>query len=128
MTRCAAIGVQHVAIERDRHLPHGRPVHHGAQRAADETLDLLGAAGLLATGGLALAPFMRGARKHAVFGRDPAQPLIAQERRHPALDARDTQNFGRAHADERRPLGVAGEAGRDRDRAQQIRGAAGWSH
>ena len=43
-----------------------------AQRAADQALDFLGAAGLLAARGFAVAARIRGARQHAVFGGQPA--------------------------------------------------------
>ena len=59
-----------------------------AQRAADQPLDLLRAAADLAGAGLALRARRRGARQHAVFGRDPALAGVAQERRHAVLDAR----------------------------------------
>ena len=51
----AAVGLQHVAVERDLSLAHRREVDDGAQRAADQALDLLRAAGLLAARRLAVA-------------------------------------------------------------------------
>ncbi len=52
--------------------PSACEIDHGAQGAADQTLDFHGAAGLLAGGGLAPGALVGGARQHAVFGRDPA--------------------------------------------------------
>ena len=68
----AAVGLQHVAVDRDRALAERLQVDHRAQRAADQALDLLRAAGLLAARRLARRARMGGARQHAVFGRDPA--------------------------------------------------------
>ena len=109
-------------------LAHRGAIHHGAQRAADQALDFLGAAGLLAARRLAVAAGMGGARQHAVFGGDPAQAGVAQERRHAAFDAGGAQHLGVAHADQAGALGVAGEAGGERDGAQCVGGAAGWAH
>ena len=91
-------------------------IHHRAQGAADQALDLLRAAGLLAAGRLALAAGVGGARQHAVFRGDPALAGIAQERRHAAFHAGGAQHLGVAHADQAGAFGVAGEAGRQRDR------------
>ena len=51
----AAVGLQHVAIELDGALAQRLQVEHGAHRAADQALDFLGAAALLAAGRLAVA-------------------------------------------------------------------------
>ena len=77
----AAIGFEHVAIERDLVLAQRLHVDHGAQRAADQALDFLRAADLLAGGGLAAGAGAGGARQHAVFGGDPAEALAATPRR-----------------------------------------------
>ena len=61
------------------HLAHRGPVDDGAQAAADQALDFLRAAGLLAARRLAVAAGVGGARQHAVFGGDPALALAAQE-------------------------------------------------
>ena len=116
----AAIGVQHVAVERDRHLAHRRTVHHGAQRAADQTLDFLGSARLLAPSRFPVAAGVGGAGQHAVFRGDPAEAGVAQERRHPGLDAGGAQNLGVAHADQGGAFGVAGEACGDGDFAKGV--------
>ena len=79
--------------------------------AADQALDFLGAAGLLAARGLAVAAGVGGARQHAVFGGHPALAGVAQERRHAAFDAGGAKHLGVAHADQAGALGMAGEAG-----------------
>ena len=70
----AAIGLQHVAIERDLALAQRLQIGDGAQAAADQALDFLRAAGLLAGGRFAPRARMGRARQHAVFGGDPAAP------------------------------------------------------
>ena len=103
-------------------------VHDGAQRAADQALDFLRAAGLFAARGLAVAAGVGGARQHAVFGGDPAQAGVAQERRHAGFHGGGAQHLGAAHADQAGAFGVVGEAGGERDLAQRVGGAAGWAH
>ena len=52
----AAVGLQHVAVDGDLHLAHGREIGDGAQRTADQALDLLGASGRSALLRFALDP------------------------------------------------------------------------
>ena len=61
-------------------LPLAQRLHvdHRPQGAADQALDFLRAARLLARRGLAPAAGVGGARQHAVFRRDPALALAAQ--------------------------------------------------
>ena len=110
------------------HLAHRAAVHHGAQAAADQALDLLGAAGLLAAGGLAVAAGVGGAGQHAVFGGHPALALAAQEGRDPAFDAGGAEHLGAAHADQAGAFGMVGEAGGERNIAKSVGGAAGGAH
>ena len=72
----------------------GAQVDHCTQRAADQPLDFLRAAGLLAAGRLALAARVGGARQHAVFGGHPAAAGVLEERRHALLGARGAQHLG----------------------------------
>ena len=102
----AAIGLQHVAVDRDRALAERAQIDDGAQRAADEPLDLLRAPALLALGGFARGARVRGARQHAVLGGDPALALAAQERRHAFLDAGGAQHARIAELDQHRAFGV----------------------
>ena len=71
-----------VAVERDGALAEQAEVEHAAQRAADQALDLLRAAALLAARRLALAARVRRTRQHAVLGGDPAGAGAAPVRRH----------------------------------------------
>ncbi|MNZ75518.1 hypothetical protein D3C78_939960 [compost metagenome] len=74
----AAIGLDDVAVDADLAFAECLQINNGAQRAADEALDFLRAAALLAGGGFALHALMGGARQHAVFGGDPALAAVAQ--------------------------------------------------
>src|SRR5262249_58757904 len=82
----AAIGLDHIAIQRDRPIAERLEINDAAQRAADQTLDLLCAAALLALRSFAAAACMRGARQHAVFASDPAFALAFQPARHALLN------------------------------------------
>ena len=84
-----------------------------AQATADQPLDLLRAARLLALGRLAVAAGVGRARQHAIFGGDPALALAAQERRNLFLDAGGARARGIAEADQAGSLGMTGEAGLD---------------
>ena len=68
----AAVGLQNVAVDRDRVLAERIAVDDRAQAAADQALNLERAAALRAARGLARRAGVRGARQHAVLGRDPA--------------------------------------------------------
>ena len=113
----AAVRLQHVAIDGELSFAEQAQIDYRAQAAADQALDLLGAAALLALGRLARAAGVGGARQHAVLGGQPALALAAQEVRHTVLDAGGAQHAGVAEADQHRAFGVSGEAALDRDRA-----------
>ena len=78
----AAVGLDHVAVDVHACARPACSVEHGTQRAADQALDLLRAAALLAARGFAVVTGVGGARQHAVFGRDPALIASAQELGH----------------------------------------------
>ena len=90
------------------------------KRAADEALDFLGAAGLLAGRRLAPRALMGGARQHAVFGGDPALAAALQPRRHALFERGGAQHMRVAEADEAGALGMAGEAALEADGAQFV--------
>ena len=58
----AAIGSQHIAIQRDGHLAHRLQIRDRAQAAPNQALDFLRAAGLLAARGFPVTPRVGGAR------------------------------------------------------------------
>ncbi len=90
----AAIGLDDVAVDRDLALAERCQIDHGAQRAADQALDFLGAAALLAGGCFARHALAGGARQHAVFGRHPALAGVAQPWRRLFLKARRAPAHG----------------------------------
>ncbi len=97
-------------------------VDDGAQRAADQPLDFLRPARLLALGRLAVAAGVGGARQHAIFGGDPALALAAQEGRDLVLDRGGAQHARVAEADQAAAFGMAGEAGLEDDARASGRG------
>src|SRR3546814_2951052 len=92
----AAIGLQHIAIERDRAFAERGAIHAGTQAAPDQALNLQRASALLAAGRLALAAAMGGARQHAVFGSHPALALATQKTRYTIFHAGGAQHAGRS--------------------------------
>ena len=120
----ATIGSQHIAIQGDGHLAHRLQIRHGAQAAPNQALDFLRAAGLLAARGFPVTPRMGGARQHAIFRRDPALALAAQEGRHLAFDAGGTQHLGQPHAYDAGTFRMAGDAWLDGNGAKRPGGAA----
>jgi hypothetical protein len=88
----------------------GRQVEHAAQRAADQALDLLRAAALLALGRLAVAARVGGARQHAVLGGHPALAAAALVRRHLLLHRGGAQHARVAEGHQHRAFGMAGVA------------------
>ena len=114
----AAVGLEHVAVDLDGELAEGEGAHRGAEGAADEALDLLGAsAGALA---LAAGALDGGAREHGVLGRHPALAGAALVRRRPGFDGRGAMHQGAAHADEAGALGVGIGAALEGDGAKLI--------
>jgi len=81
---------------------------HRAQRPADQALDLVCTARLLAPRGFAPGAGVGRARQHAVFGGHPALAAVAQEGRHALLDRGGAQDVGVAEAHEAGAFGVAG--------------------
>ncbi len=124
----AAVGLQHVAVHVDRALAEGLEVDHAAQRAADQALDLHGAAVRAPLRHVALLALAGGRGQHPVLGRDPAAALAGHPARHVLLGRGGADHARAARLDQRRAGGGAHEAGVDRDRAQVARVAAVVPH
>ena len=124
----AAVCLNDVAVERDRPLPEFLQLGHGAQRPADEALNLLRAPADFSGRGLALRPRGRRPRQHAVFGCDPPLAGVSPERRDAVLDAGRADHFRLAGFDQHRAFGVNQVVGRDAGRAELFRKAAVCSH
>ena len=82
----------------------------GPQATADQPLNFLGAAALLALGRLTITAGVRRTRQHAVLGRHPALALAFQEAGHLLLDRRRAQHPGLPETDQHGPFGMAREA------------------
>src|SRR5271170_7758552 len=124
----AAVRLQHVAIDRDLTLAQLRQIDDGAQRTADQALNLLGAAGDLAGGRLAPRARRGRARQHCIFRGHPAPPLPAQPRRRLVFERGGAENMRVAEAHQARPLRIASDGALDGDFAQLIGRALGRAH
>jgi hypothetical protein len=116
----AAIGLDDVAVDGDLLFAERFEIDDGAQGAADQALDFLGAAALLSGSGFALHAVACGARQHAVFGGDPALAAVAQPRRRLFFQARGAQHMGVAELDEAGTFGMFGEIALERDLAHLV--------
>ena len=121
----AAVGLEHVAIDHDLLLAERGEIGDGAERAADQPLDLLRAPGLLAGRGLAPRALGGGARQHAVFRRDPAAPLALEPWRHRLSGGRRAQHMRVAEADQAGAFGMARHGALEADGAKRVGRAFG---
>ena len=103
-------------------------IDHGAQAAADQPLDLLGAARLLAGRRLAARALVGGARQHAVLGGDPAFAAALEPGRQALLEARRAQHVGVAELDQAGALGMHGDRALEGDAAKLVGFAFRWTH
>jgi len=118
-----AIGLQHVAVNDDLLLGKRREIGDRAQRTANQPLDLLRAAGLLADGCLASHAVIGGARQHAIFSRHPATARALEPRRHLFGDRGRAQHMGLAEADKAGALGLARHGAFEGDGTKRVWGA-----
>ena len=124
----SAIGLDHVAIDRDLPLAERGQIEDRAQAASDQPLDLDRAAALLAGRRLAAGPFRCRARQHAVFGGDPAARLPFEPGRQPVLERRRHQHVGVAELHEAGALGIFHHAAFERYGAQLVGLSAAGPH
>src|SRR5262245_4224597 len=117
----AAVRLKHIAINGDGAFTKRLEVYDGAQRPANQTLDLLSAPALFAARRLACGSRMRSARQHPVFGSHPPLALAAQEQRNAILDTRGAHDLGVAEFDEHRAFRMLGESAAEAHRTQLIR-------
>ena len=108
--------------------PEGLQIGDGAQAAADQALNLLRAAGLLAGRRFAPRARVRRARQHGVFGGDPAASLAAQPGRRLVFERGGAEHMGRAEFDQAGAFRVARDIAFDRDWPQFVGGALGRTH
>ena len=120
----APVRLDDVAIERDRSLSKVLHPRHGAQRPADQALNLLRTPANFSGRGLTLRPGGRCPRQHAVLGCDPPLAGVSPERRDPVLDAGRADHFRLSRFDQHRAFGVNQVVRGDAGRAELFRKAA----
>src|SRR5262249_49161586 len=109
----AAVGLEHVAVDRDLAFAEALEIDRGAERASDETLDLLRApARRLAASVAALASLAVCTRMHLILRRDPALALSFHPGRDLGLDRRRAKDDRMARAVEDGSLRVPLETDR----------------
>src|SRR5918995_1499868 len=84
----AAVGLQHVAVNRNGALAERFEIDHRTQRAANEALDFLRSSALFAPRGLARTSRMGRARQHAILRSHPTLAFATQKSRHTVFYAR----------------------------------------
>ena len=124
----SAVGLKDIAIDGDLVFAQSRKVDHGTQAATDETLDLLGSAGLLAGRGFAPHAIVGGAGPHTVFGGYPSTVLTLEPGRQTVLDGRGAQYMGVAKPHQAGAFGMFRYAPLENYPAQFRRCAAGCPH
>ena len=117
----AAVGLQHVAVDGDLHLAHHREVGDRAQRPADEALDLLGAARLLARGRLTVVALRRSSPGASSTRRSPSRVPLPRSHggTRSSTDAVHSTRV-RPNSTSTEPIGELGEVAGERDRAQLV--------
>ena len=122
----AAIGLDRVAIDRDRALADDVGIHYRSERSPDETADLK-----RSTVGLhvvALVSLATRAGKHVVLSRHPAATLALEEWGNPVFYRGGDQHMGLTHLDEARALRKLGKAPLKGKRSEFIGPTAIVSH
>ena len=116
----SSVGLEDVAVEDDGALAEGLHVDYAAEGAADEALDLVGAAADLAAFGLAGGAGEGGAGEHAVFGGDPAAAGVAEPAGDALLDGGIAEDAGVAGLHEDGAFGHCDVVGGDADGAEGV--------
>jgi hypothetical protein len=129
----ASVGLEDIAVEDDGALAESFHVDDGAQGAADEALDLVGASADFAAFGFARGAGESGAGEHAVFGGDPSAAGVAKPGGDALLDGGVAEDAGVAAFDQDGAFGDLGVAGGEADGTHLGGGAVagaeeGWRH
>jgi hypothetical protein len=109
----SAVGLEDVAVEDDGAFAEQAHVDDGAEAAADEALNLVGAAADFAAFGLAGGTGEGGAGEHAVLGSDPAFAGVAHPAGDAGFDGGVAEDSGVSGFDEDGALGGGDIAGSD---------------
>ena len=89
---CSAVGLDDIAVNRDRPLAECVQVGDGPQGTADQALDLVGPPPDLPDGRFAGRPLLGRGGKHRVFRGQPASPRILEKGGNLFLDRRRTDH------------------------------------
>lgn len=119
-----AVGLEDVAIEDDGALAERLQIDDSTQGAADEALDLMGAAPDFAALGLAGRAGESGTGQHAVLGGNPAAATVAEPGGNALLHGGIAENAGVPSLDENGAFGDLGPAWGEAHGAQLVRRAA----
>ena len=119
-----AVGLQDVAVKRDRVLTQSGHIDDAAQAAADEAGDLVGAAPDLAAHGLTAGALGARPRQHRVLGGHPALAAALAPARNPLGEGGGAQDTGASECHEDRSLGVVEPVAGHGHGAQLVDGAA----
>ncbi len=119
----STVGLEDIAVEDDGAFAEGLHIDDGAEGAADEALDLVGAAADLAALGLAGGAGEGGAGEHTVLGGDPAAAGVAEPAGDAGFDGGVAEDAGVAGLDEDGALGGGDVAGRELEDAGLVCGA-----
>jgi hypothetical protein len=116
----AAVGLEDVAVEDDGALAERLHVDDAAEAAADEALDLMGAAADFAALALACGAGESGAREHAVLSGDPAAAGVAEPAGNTLLDGGVAEDTGVAGLHENGAFGHGDVVRSDADGAECV--------
>ena len=116
----STVGLEDVAVEDDGALAESLHIDDGAEGAADEALDLVGASADLAAFGLTWCAGEGGAGEHAVLGGDPAAAGVAEPAGNALFDCGVAEDTRVAVLDEDRAFGHGDEVWSDADGAEGV--------
>jgi hypothetical protein len=116
----AAVGLKDVAVHPRGAGPEFFEIEHGAEGAADQALDFLGASVELELRDVARLPVQSGVGEHRILGRDPSAGdlLILHPAGNGFLDGHAADHAGVAPFDQGRAGGVRGDVVLETDRTQ----------
>src|SRR4051812_23101058 len=120
----AAVGLQHVTVEPERPLAERFEVEDRTNRAADQPLNLDGAAALLPARRLALSAVAGRSGQQRVLSRHPAATGAVEPARHALLHRRRAEHHRLPLNPKRRAVRLLDEVGAHLERAQLVRAAA----
>jgi hypothetical protein len=119
----SSIGLKNVAVEDNGALAESLHVDDAAEGAADEALDLVGAAADLAAFALACGTGEGCSGEHAVFGGDPATAGVAKPARDALFDGGVAEDAGVPGLHEDGAFGHRDVVGGDADGAEGVGGS-----